>query len=81
MVLIARAMVKSPRLLILDEPCAGLDPQNRRRVLERVTRIGCGGVTGLIFVSHHENEIPACMTHRLVLKHGIVVDCGVIEKR
>jgi molybdate transport system ATP-binding protein len=70
MILIARAMVKSPRLLILDEPCAGLDPQNRQIVLKLVDQIGSSGQTGLIFVSHHENEIPACTTHRLMVDQG-----------
>ncbi len=79
MVLIARAMVKSPRLLLLDEPCAGLDPENRLTVLGMVARIGRSGATGLIFVSHHENEIPDCITHRLSLDHGIAVRSGAIE--
>jgi molybdate transport system ATP-binding protein len=70
MILIARAMVKSPRLLILDEPCAGLDPHNRRTVLNLVDQIGRRGQTGLIFVSHHENEIPTCTTHRLMVAQG-----------
>jgi molybdate transport system ATP-binding protein len=78
MVLIARAMVKSPKLLILDEPCAGLDPQNRRAVLRLVERIGRGGASGLIFVSHHEAEIPDCTTHRLRLDGGRVVYRGPI---
>jgi molybdate transport system ATP-binding protein len=81
MILIARAMVKLPRLLLLDEPCAGLDPENRRMVLELVAHIGRGGATALIFVSHHEKEIPNCMTHRLALDHGSVVYRGVIENR
>ena len=79
MILIARAMVKSPKLLILDEPCAGLDPENRRTVLSLVARIGRRGTTGLIFVSHHEKEIPACITHRLFLDHGIVVRSGAVD--
>lgn len=78
MILIARAMVKSPKLLILDEPCAGLDPENRRTVLSLVARIGRRGTTGLIFVSHHEQEIPACITHRLCLDHGVVVWSGAV---
>jgi molybdate transport system ATP-binding protein len=78
MILIARAMVKSPKLLILDEPCAGLDPENRRIVLNLIARIGRRGTTGLIFVSHHEKEIPACITHRLFLDHGIVVRSGAV---
>ncbi len=73
MVLIARAMVKSPQLLILDEPCAGLDPHNRARVLEMVAQIGRSGATGLIYVSHHDHEIPACTTHRMSLDRGRVV--------
>ena len=77
MVLIARAMVKRPRLLILDEPCSGLDSDNRDRVLRRVEEIGCGS-TRLIFVSHHENEIPRCTTHRLVLDQGRVISCGAV---
>jgi molybdate transport system ATP-binding protein len=81
MVLIARAVVKSPGLLILDEPCAGLDPQNRRAVLGMVERIGRGGTSGLIFISHHEAEIPACTTHRLRLDGGRVVYQGSIGGR
>ena len=79
MILIARAMVKSPRLLILDEPCAGLDPENRVTVLGLVEQIGCRQ-TRLIFVSHHEHEIPRCTTHRLVLDQGRVVTCGRLVK-
>ena len=77
LILIARAMVKSPTLLILDEPCSGLDWENRGRVLGLVEQIGCGA-THLIFVSHHENEIPRCTTHRLVLDRGRVVACGPV---
>jgi molybdate transport system ATP-binding protein len=80
MILIARATVKSPRLLILDEPCSGLDAQNRTNVLRLVERIGCGP-TSLIFVSHHENEIPRCTTHRLVVEQGRVVYSGPVGGR
>ncbi|MCB2146465.1 MAG: ATP-binding cassette domain-containing protein [Deltaproteobacteria bacterium] len=76
MILIARAMVKSPKLLILDEPCAGLDPENRGMVLSLLEQIGRRDSTRLIFVSHHEKEIPACITHRLFLDRGIVVRSG-----
>ena len=79
MILIARAMVKSPKLLVLDEPCAGLDPENRRMVLSLLEQIGHRGTTGLIFVSHHEKEIPDCITHRLFLDRGIVVRSGAVE--
>ena len=77
MALIARAMVKSPRLLILDEPLSGLDPENRATVLGMVEQIGAQG-TCLIFVSHHENEIPRCTTHHLVMDRGRVVFCGAV---
>ena len=61
MVLIARAMVKSPLLLILDEPCQGLDPANRRRVLDLIDRIGVKRRTTILYVTHHPEEEPACI--------------------
>jgi molybdate transport system ATP-binding protein len=67
MVLLARAMVKPPRLLVLDEPCQGLDAGNRRRVLDAVERIVAAGSTTVLFVSHHAEEIPAGIRHHLVL--------------
>ena len=73
MVLIARAMVKSPRLLILDEPCNGLDPANRKRLLDMLEVIGQTGTTNLLYVSHRPDEIPACITHRLYIKSGKIV--------
>ena len=65
MVLITRAMVKSPEVLILDEPCQGLDPSNRRRVLALVDHIGQTTDTQIVFVTHRPDEIPACTTHWL----------------
>lgn len=67
MVLIARAVVKDPALLILDEPCQGLDTRNRERVLAMVDHIGSATPTNLIFTTHHADERPPCMTHELQL--------------
>jgi molybdate transport system ATP-binding protein len=67
MVLLARAMVKPPRLLVLDEPCQGLDAGNRQLILQAVDRIAAAGATTILFVSHHADETPACITHRLSL--------------
>jgi molybdate transport system ATP-binding protein len=64
-VLLARAMVKSPRLLILDEPCQGLDRSARRRFLEIIDRVGGGRQTCLLYVTHDPAEIPACTTNIL----------------
>jgi len=65
MILLARAMVKSPELLILDEPCQGLDRRNRETVLEMIDAIGRSPATQLIYVTHHPGEIPGCITHQL----------------
>jgi len=66
LMLIARAMVKSPELLILDEPCQGLDRSNRDMVLALMQSIGSGGSTGLIYITHHQEELIPCI--RSVLK-------------
>jgi len=66
--LIARAMVKSPELLILDEPCQGLDGANRERVLALMEGIGERPETGLIYITHHEEEMIPCIGHILKLE-------------
>jgi molybdate transport system ATP-binding protein len=70
LLLIARALVKSPEVLILDEPSQGLDPANRRRVLQVVEQVGAETDTDLLFVTHHREEVPACVTHVLELPGG-----------
>ncbi len=74
MVLIARAMVKSPRLLILDEPCNGLDPANRKRLLNMLEVIGQTRTTNMLYVSHRPDEIPRCITNRLYIDSGMIVE-------
>jgi molybdate transport system ATP-binding protein len=69
-VLLARAVVKSPRILILDEPCQGLDRRQRRLVLDTVDRIAAAGASTILYVSHHARELPGCITHRLVLERS-----------
>ncbi|MFO3835662.1 molybdate ABC transporter ATP-binding protein ModF [Klebsiella grimontii] len=63
--LIVRALVKHPTLLILDEPLQGLDPLNRQLVRRFVDVLISEGATQLLFVSHHAEDAPDCITHRL----------------
>ena len=65
MQLLARSMVKMPRILILDEPCQGLDHTNRQRILDAIEIVGQHTKTNLIYVTHYPSEIPTCMTHML----------------
>ncbi len=56
MALILRAMVKRPAVLVLDEPCLGLDPINRQLVLNLVNYIGKTGGTTILYVTHHDED-------------------------
>lgn len=66
MVLLARAMIKSPKLLILDEPCHGLDLKNKNKILKVVKAISQTS-TNLLYITHHEEEILPTITHFLKL--------------
>jgi molybdate transport system ATP-binding protein len=68
LVLIARAMVKSPGLLMLDEPTQSLDPVHRHRILEAVDAIGRDPAVSMILVSHHAEDLPDSITHMLTLE-------------
>ena len=65
MVLLARAMVKSPKILILDEPCVGLDNYHRVLILGVIDLISRQTETRIIYVSHTKNEMPSCINIRL----------------
>ena len=80
MVLILRAMVKHPPILILDEPCFGLDPFNRELVLNLVEILASSDVTSVLFVSHHEEDVVRNIKNRLeFIPSGNGYD--VIERR
>lgn len=66
--LLARAFVKDPELLILDEPLHGLDTYNRRRVKKIIEAFCHRRDKTMIMVTHYENELPATIDHRLFLK-------------
>ena len=65
LILIARSMVKSPPLLILDEPCQGLDQTNRNRVLKLIDYIGLNSETQILYVTHIKKDQLNCLRYEL----------------
>jgi iron complex transport system ATP-binding protein len=78
-VAIARSLMAKPRLLVLDEPCEGLDIASREAFLDGLAPLLAkkGGPT-FIEVTHRTEDIPAGFTHALLLRAGRVVDSGEI---
>jgi molybdate transport system ATP-binding protein len=70
LVLLARALVKNPPLLILDEPCQGLDDEQTALFKAIIDEICITGDKSLIYVSHYTNEIPDCVTKFIRLENG-----------
>lgn len=68
--LIVRAMVKCPALLILDEPCHGLDERHRERILDLLEEIGNSGLTTMLHVTHDPGEVLPCERKILELCPG-----------
>lgn len=76
-ILIGRALIGNPKLLILDEPCAGLDPAARESFLAFLKRlVRREGSPSLVLVTHHVEEILPLFTHALVIKSGRVLASG-----
>lgn len=80
LVLLTRAMIKSPLLLVLDEPCQGLDPPARKRLLEIIDWIGHQPGTQLLYVTHHAEETLSCITHELRFEETDKNGFRVIQK-
>lgn len=80
MTLLGRALVKSPPLLVLDEPCQGLDEGHRRWFIDTVDGLGRRGETTIVYVTHEWDELPTVLTHALVLRKGKVARKGPIEE-
>ncbi len=68
LVLLARAFVKDPELLILDEPLHGLDNTNRRLVKDIIETFCQRNNKTLVMVTHYQGELPCCIDHHLRLK-------------
>lgn len=71
--MLARAMVKNPSLLILDEPCLGLDAERQEQFKNLIDTICRMSDLTLIYVSHYQDEMPLSITHSLKLDQGRVV--------
>ncbi|WP_433201413.1 ABC transporter ATP-binding protein [Nocardia sp. CA-107356] len=78
-VLIARAMMTDPELLLLDEPAAGLDLGGREELVERLGDLAADPDSpATVLVTHHVEEIPPGFTHGLLLNEGAVVAQGLL---
>ena len=71
LVLLARAFVKDPELLILDEPLHGLDNRNRRLVKDIIETFCQRHNKTMIMVTHYQDELPECITHKIFLKRHV----------
>ncbi|MDR0338663.1 MAG: ATP-binding cassette domain-containing protein [Desulfovibrio sp.] len=74
-VLLARALAGAPPVLLLDEPCSGLDKDGRRLFLDALPVLAAQGVH-MLYVSHHQEDIPPLFRHELRLEAGRIASAG-----
>ena len=80
-VLLARALMSEPELLLLDEPAAGLDLAARERLVSRLRALAEDPVTPpMMLVTHHTEEIPPDTSHAALMRGGRVVKCGLVTE-
>jgi len=80
-VLIARALMTDPELMLLDEPAAGLDLAGREELVRQLTALAADeAAPALVLVTHHLEEVPPGFTHALLLREGAVVAAGPVEE-
>ena len=77
---IARALLHRPRILILDEPAAGLDPRGRRQVLSMIRRYRDREDTTVLLVSHSMEDIAAVADRVLVMDHGKIAMLDTVQR-
>jgi molybdate transport system ATP-binding protein len=80
LILIARALVKSPDLLVLDEPCQGLDRDTRKKIIGLIDQVCQKTDATLLYVTHDLEELPGVITHVLTLDGGRITGCGERKK-
>jgi iron complex transport system ATP-binding protein len=80
-VLLARALMREPELILLDEPTAGLDIGGREQLLADLARLATAPAAApVVLVTHHLEEIPPGFTHALVLRRGETIASGAIAE-
>lgn len=80
-VLLARTLMAAPDLLLLDEPCAGVDVAGRERLVARLGTLAADpGAPPTVLVTHHVEEIPPAFTHALLLREGRVLAAGPLAE-
>ncbi len=81
LVLLARALIKNPPLLILDEPCEGLDEFQTQKFIQLIDHLGSREDKTLIFISHNETEIPRCIDRVITLQNGQSIVSPYYQKK
>jgi lipooligosaccharide transport system ATP-binding protein len=76
---VAKAMMHSPEVLILDEPTTGLDPQSRRMVWDKVMSLRDTGIT-IILTTHYMDEADALCDNIGIIDHGRIIALGTPEE-
>ncbi|MGL5150124.1 MAG: ABC transporter ATP-binding protein [Clostridium sp.] len=76
---IACALAHEPKLLILDEPTVGIDPQSRNHILESIKTLRENGTT-IIYTTHYMEEVEAICDRVLIVDKGSIIACGTLDE-
>ncbi len=72
------ALVHEPKILLLDEPTAGVDPQSRNHIFEEISRLNAQGIT-VVYTSHYMEEVQALCPRIGILDRGELIACDTVQ--